>query len=237
MSWATCLALLLNWSTNKIKWNKNKKHTHTHNYVAGFDQTCQNNDCLVSLSSVQDGWQKFCRVFSWAPIAADLQWWLQGRLGFSNKKTNSLEKPTLSAVSHNNHWLFPHLWMFLIVIPQKTNETAKIMVKSMVTNHSPTISGTTQFRSLLQFVVNESCCFTALTVAAWALGMRLGRKWAKQSIHLWLFYSRDRMFKDIQKWIVLLIWMNPHDGYECLEFGYIWMASICLYNLYMFIYV
>lgn len=117
----------------------------------------------------------------------------------ATKKTNSLERPTLSAVSHDNHWLFPHLWMFLIVIPQKTNETAKIMVKSMVTNHSPTISGTTQFRSLLQFVVNESCCFTALTVAAWALGMRLGRKWAKQSIHLWLFYSRDRMFKDIQK--------------------------------------
>lgn len=29
VSWATCLALLLNWSTNKIKWNKNKKHTHT----------------------------------------------------------------------------------------------------------------------------------------------------------------------------------------------------------------
>ena len=112
------------------------------------------------------------------------------------KNKNSLERPSLSAVSHDNHWLFPHLWMFLIVIPQKTSEKLQ---KSWSNPWSPSIlSGTTQFRSLLQFVVNEPCCFTALTVAAWALGMRLGRKWAKQSIHLWLFFSRDRMFKDIQ---------------------------------------
>ena len=32
---------------------------------------------------------------------------------------------------------------------------------------------TTQSRSLLYFVVHESCCFTALTVATWALGMPL----------------------------------------------------------------